>query len=230
LLQALEWSNQYYAFGANGWQSFQAGATVFGKVNILKIPVSYYVGVFNGNGRNQAMDNDNGKLFPARIELSVRPKTKLGLNGGLGKDDDEKVWAYNFDVDHVEKLGKKWELEIQSEYKRGINTSQFDTSSEKNKMVKNYQLYGFYILPNLKYIINSPQIKSLEISMRYENLNCDAKRNGSIKQTWMPVISLQLADEYFVRLETGMILDRYSISSLKEHNGARFVCQLQARF
>ncbi|HTM93503.1 MAG TPA: porin, partial [Flavisolibacter sp.] len=36
LLQVLEWSNQYYAFGANGWQSFQAGATVFGKVNVLK--------------------------------------------------------------------------------------------------------------------------------------------------------------------------------------------------
>jgi phosphate-selective porin len=230
LLQALEWSNQYYAFGANGWQSFQAGATVFGKVNVFKIPVSYYVGVFNGNGRNQPMDNDNGKLFPARLEIAVRPKTKLGLNGGLGKDGEEKVWACNFDIDHVEKLGEKWEFEIQSEYKRGTNNAQFDTSSEKNKIMSDYQLEGFYVLPNLKYAINSAQIKSLELSCRYESLNCDIRRNGSTKQTWMPVVSLQLADEYYVRLETGLIIDRYSVASAKEHNGTRFVCQMQVRF
>jgi hypothetical protein len=229
LLQALEWSNQYYALGANGWQSFQAGATVFGKLNVFKIPLSYYVGVFNGNGRNQPMDNDNGKLFPARLEIAVRPKTKLGLNGGLGKDGEEKVWAFNFDIDHAEKLGERWELEIQSEYKKGINSSQFDTSSEKNKAMSNYQLEGFYVLPNLKYNINSTQIKSLEFSCRYETLNCNIKRNGSTKQTWMPVISLQLADEYFLKLETGLIIDRYSVASAKEHNGTRFVCQMQVR-
>jgi hypothetical protein len=230
LLQALEWTNQYYAFGANGWQSFQAGATVYGKVNVLKIPVSYYVGVFNGNGRNQPMDNDNGKLFPVRIELAVRPKTKIGLNGGLGKDGNNKVWACNFDIDHIEKLGEKWELEIQSEYKRGTNNSQFDTSHTVGKQISNYQLEGLYVLPNLKYCINSQQIKSLEFSCRYENLNCDVKRNGSTKQTWMPVISLQLADEYFLKFETGLIIDKYRVASSKEHNGTRFVCQMQARF
>jgi hypothetical protein len=230
LLQALEWSNQYYAFGANGWQSFQAGATIFGKVNVFKIPVSYYVGVFNGNGRNQPMDNDNGKLFPARLEIAVRPKTKLGLNGGLGKDGEEKVWACNFDIDHVEKIGDKLEFEIQSEYKRGTNNSQFDTSKVVGKQMSNYQLEGFYVLPNLKYNFNSAQIKSLELSCRYESLNCDIRRNGNTKQTWMPVISLQLADEYYVRLETGLIIDRYGISLTKEHNGTRFVCQMQVRF
>jgi len=230
LLQALEWSNQYYAFGANGWQSFQAGATVFGKVNVLKIPVSYYIGVFNGNGRNQPMDNDNGKLFLARIELAVRPKTKLGLNGGLGKDGNNKVWAYNLDIDHIEKLGERWEFEIQSEYRRGTNNYQFDTSHVIGKQMSNYRLEGFYILPNLKYNINSNQVKSLELSCRYENLNCDIKRSGSTKQTWMPVVSLQLADEYFLKFETGLIIDKYSIASPKEHDGTRFVCQMQVRF
>lgn len=230
LLQTLEWSNQYYAFGANGWQSFQAGATVFGKVNVLKIPVSYYLGVFNGNGRNQPMDNDNGKLFPARIEIAVRPKTKLGLNGGLGKDGDEKVWACNFDIDHVEKISEKLEFEIQSEYKRGTNNSQFDTSCVRGKSMKNYQLSGLYILPALNYNVNSEQIKSLDVSCRYEILNCDLKRDGNIKQTWMPMISLQLADEYYVRLEAGLIIDRYKVSSSKEHDATRFVCQMQVRF
>jgi hypothetical protein len=230
LLQALEWSNLYYAFGANGWQSFQAGATVFGKVNVFKIPVSYYVGVFNGNGRNQPMDNDNGKLFPARLEIAVASKTKLGLNGGLGKDGEEKVWACNFDIDHIVNLSKRWEFEIQSEYKRGTNNSKFDTSCSAGKKISDYQLEGFYVLPNLKCKIHNAQIKSLELSCRYESLNCDIRRNGSTKQTWMPVVSLQLADEYYVRLETGLIIDRYSVASTKEHDGTRFVCQMQMRF
>lgn len=230
LLQAMEWSNQYYAYGANGWQSFQQGATVFGKVNVLKIPVSYYIGVFNGNGKNQTMDNDNSKLFPARIDLAVRPKTKIGLNGGIGKDGTNKVWATNFDIDHIEKLGEKWDLELQSEYKRGNNNSQFDTSCTVGKKMSNYQLEGFYVLPNLKYNINSDQIKSLEFSCRYESLNCDVRRNGNTRQTWMPVISLQLADEYFLKFETGLIIDKYSTVTSKEHNGTRFVCQMRARF
>lgn len=232
LLQALEWSNQYYAFGANGWQSFQAGATVFGKVTVGKIPVSYYVGMFNGNGRNQPMDNDNGKLFPARLELGLQRNTKLGLNGGLGKSGTEKVWAFNADIDHVEKLGKRWELELQSEYKKGTNNSQFDTSTIRNKKMADYELEGFYVLPNLRYNINSPQVRSLEFAVRYEKLNYDVKRTGQTKETWMPVVSLQLADEYFVRFETGLIIDRYSNlpASAKDHNGTRFICQLQARF
>lgn len=232
LLQALEWSNQYYAYGANGWQSFQAGATVFGKVTVLKIPVTYYIGMFNGNGRNQPMDNDNGKLFPARVELAVRPNTKLGLNGGIGKDGKEKVWALNADIDHVEHLSDKWELEIQSEYKKGLNNCLFDTSTEKNKQIKNYQLEGFYVLPDIRYNVNGSQVKSVELSMRYENLNCDVKRNGSSKQTWMPVVSLQLAGDYNLRFETGLIIDHYSNLAVtaKDHNATRLICQLQARF
>jgi hypothetical protein len=230
LLQTLEWTNQYYAFGADGWQSFQVGTTLFGKADILKIPVSYYLGVFNGNGRNQPMDNDNGKLFPTRIELGLRPKTKLGFNGGLGKDGGEKVWAYGVDIDHVEKLGKKWEIEIQSEYKRGNNNAQFDTSSERNKVMEEYQLSGWYVLPNLKYYVNSSQVRSVELSCRCENLNCDFKRKGSTKQTIMPVASVQLGEESFLRLEAGLIIDRYSITSNKNHDATRFVCQLKARF
>jgi hypothetical protein len=230
LLQTLEWSNQYYAFGADGWQSFQVGATAFGKANLFKIPVSYYLGVFNGNGRNQPMDNDNGKLFPARVEFELRPGTKLGLNGGIGKDGDHRVWAYNLDIDHIEKLGKKWELEVQSEYKRGNNNAQFDTSSERNKTMEKYQLAGWYILPNLKYYVNGSQVRSIEFSCRYENLNCEFKRNGSTKQTIMPVASIQFGDENFFRLETGLIIDRFSAPSFKDHNATRFVCQLKARF
>jgi hypothetical protein len=224
LLQSLEWTNQYYAFGANGWQSFQVGTTVFGAAKVFNIPVKYFLGMFNGNGRNQVMDNDNGKLFPARLELGVRPKTKLGLNGGLGKSKGNKIWAVNVDLDHVSQLGGPWELELQSEYKRGTNNSLFDTSAIANKLMQNYMISGYYILPNLKYNINSAHVKSLEFSTRYEYINYDENRIGCVKKTCIPMICCQLADEYFLRFELGMILDRSG------HNSNRLVCQLQARF
>jgi phosphate-selective porin O/P len=232
LLQSLEWTNQYYAFGANGWQSFQLGATVFGSAKVANIPVKYYLGVFNGNGRNQLTDNDNGKLFPARVELGIRPKTKLGLNGGLGKSKGEKVWALNADIDHVTQLGGPWELEVQSEYKRGTNNSSFDTSAVDHKLMQNYMLSGYYVLPNLKYKINSAHVKSLELSTRYEFINYDEKRDNCKKTTCMPMLSCQLADEYFLRFELGMIFDKYAEKNLAvpDHNASRFVFQVQARF
>ena len=232
LLQALEWSNLYYAFGANGWQSFQAGATLFGKVAIGNTPVNYYLGVFNGNGRNQAMDNDNSKLFPMRVEVALHHNTKLGLNGGLGKDRKERIWAFDADLDHVEKLTDHLELEVQAEYKKGTNNSQFDTSSERNKAMADYQLSGYYMLPNLRYNINDAQVKSIEFAVRYEQLNGDAKRNGCTRQTCMPVLCLQFENDYFLRLQTGLIIDRYRNKNpaSTEHNATRFICQLQARF
>jgi hypothetical protein len=188
--------------------------------------------MFNGNGRNQVMDNDNGKLFPARVELGIRPKTKLGLNGGIGKSKENNIWAFNADIDHVSQLGGPWELEFQSEYKRGINNSSFDTSAVANKLMQNYMLSGYYVLPNLKYNVNSAHIKSLEFSTRYEFLNFDEKRDNCKKRTCIPMICCQLAEEYFLRFELGMILDNYSETGLavKDHNSSRFVCQLQARF
>ncbi|HET7899032.1 MAG TPA: porin, partial [Flavisolibacter sp.] len=232
LLQVMEWSSQYYAFGVNGWQSFQTGATVYGKVNIHHIPLSYYLGMFNGNGRNQPMDNDNGKLFPFRLELTPKPSMKVGLNGGVGKDGKENVWAFNADIDHVEKLGRRWQLEVQGEYKTGLNNSLFDTSTEQNKAMNNYLLHGFYVLPDLRYTVNSRQVKSVELAMRYEQLTCDSKNNRSTKQTWMPVLCLQLENDYALKLLAGLIIDQYfnKLPDSKDRDGTRFVCQLVARF
>ena len=224
LLQSLEWTNLYYAFGANGWQSFQVGATVFGSAHIFNMPMKYYAGVFNGNCRTQLMDNDNGKLFPVRLEVGIRPKTKLGLNGGIGKSKGEKIWAINVDMDHVAQLGGPWELELQSEYKRGTNNSLFDTSVIADKLMKNYLIAGYYVLPNLKYNMNLKHVQTLELSMRYEFINYDEKKVGCTKQTCIPMVSCQLAKEQFLRFELGMILDKYTRHTTK------FICQLQARF
>jgi phosphate-selective porin len=233
LLQTLEWSNQYYAFGANGWQSFQAGATLYGEIKKGKLPIKYYAGVFNGNGRNQLSDNDNGKLFPARIEMALRPQTKLGLNAGVGKDRNQKVWAVNADIDHTIKLGKAWSLQVQSEYKRGINNALFfNTTKEGPASIDSYQVEGLYVLPNLKYTLNKEQIKSLEFSLRCETLDTDVKREGNRRNTIVPMLSAHFAENNFLVARLGMIMDRYryDVPNTSQYSSKRMMVQLLARF
>jgi phosphate-selective porin len=234
LLQTLEWSNGYNAFGANGWQSFQVGASVFGEFKNLKIPVKYYVGVFNGNGKNQPADNDNGKLFPARLEFKILPTTTLGINGGVGKDHREKVWAYNFDMEHVVKLSEKLSMYLQSEFRKGINNSLYCAIAPplKTEPITKYQVADFYVLPNLVYRFNNAQVKSVELSTRYENLNLDESHNGNVRQSIIPMLSTTFAQDYFLRLELGLVIDKYKrdIENTTQYSSTRFICQLQARF
>lgn len=232
LLPALEWTNLYYRFGANGWQSFQIGATFFGSARLLHLPLSYAIGVFNGNGRNQPADNNNGKLVPARIELALLPKTKLGLNAGWGKDGREAVWAYAADIDHTETIGRHWELNIQSEYKRGTNQAQFDTASDQNKSLSRYRVQGYYVLPHLLYKCKGTAVKALELTLRYESCTAAAGGCETLKETWMPVLCLHLADASALCLKTGLIIDRYHNPETPAGvpSATRLVCQLQARF
>ncbi|RYZ17106.1 MAG: hypothetical protein EOP49_50980, partial [Sphingobacteriales bacterium] len=51
-LKSFDYSNQYTAFSTTGWISYQMGVSLFGEVALGKIPLRYYTGVFNGNGRN----------------------------------------------------------------------------------------------------------------------------------------------------------------------------------
>jgi len=231
-LKSLDWSNQYYAFGNNGWQSFQVGVTVYGEWKNELLPVKYYLGMFNGNGKNQLSDNDNGKLFPARMELVLGKKTKLGLNAGTGKERSHSVWAVNADIDHTIQFNKHWSLEIQSEYKKGTNTTTFFAqSSDVDQHINDFVTEGYYILPNLKYQFEKKQVKSIELSCRYENLDCDVKRNGNIRQSFMPMLSTQFAEDYNLRFQLGMMIDKYErqVVNSTQYNGNRFVCQLQAR-
>lgn len=234
LLRTLDWSNGYNAFGANGWQGFQVGATVYGEWTNSKVPLKYYLGVFNGNGKNQVADNDNGKLFPARVELGLG-KTKLGLNGGLGKENGRQVWASGVDIDHTTPLGSAWSLQLQSEYKCGVNSAYFTTLSPAEKSTEIFTgclIENYYILPNLVYTVNGKDLKSLELSVRYEYLDPDVKYDGNVKKTCTPMLSASLAEAYALRLEMGVVVDKWSrnLPGTTQYNNCRCVCQLQARF
>lgn len=233
IIKSLDFSNQYYSFGSNGWQSFQIGASMFGTFKNGKLPVSYAISVVNGNNRNQATDDDNGKLASARLELGTKEAFAVGLNGGLGSVKKRGVYAAGLDVSSTIKLFDKWDIQIQTEYKRGTNHRFFYglPDSLRTDPIRKYQMGGIYFLPNLRYNINYHKLTSIEFSVRYEYFNEDLDHNGNVRQTWMPMISLAFLKDYGGRIQLGMQLDNYdrSVAGTKTKSSNLFVAQVQCR-
>lgn len=235
IIQSMDFSNQYYAFGSNGWQSFQIGVSMFGAFNKdSKVPMKYALSVVNGNNRNQPSDNDNGKLGTARLELGDMNKLSLGLNGGFGAVKRQSVYALGIDVSGVIPLAPRWDLQLQSEYKQGNNHQLYYAlpDSVRKGGVGNYIMNGIYILPNFRYKINYHKLTSIEVSMRYEYFNEDEKNNGNARRSYIPMVSLAFLKDYGGRIQLGMQIDQYNkdISGTKTHNSNLLIAQVQCRF
>lgn len=231
-LETLEWSNGYYAFGTNGWQSFQQGATLSGKVRVGKVPLSYAVGVFNGNGRNTAMDNNNGKLFPARLEAALRPQTKLALNGGVGSEGGIRTWALGADIDHRVQLSDHVALHLLAEYKTGFNSSLYFSDTAHGKITRDYRISGLYALPYVSYTINKAGIQSAGVSVRWETLDVSNCSDNNRRNTCTPMLCLQLSEPCPVRIELGAIINdfQYNAPNTTSYSGTRCICQIKTAF
>lgn len=231
-LQSLEWSNGYYAFGGNGWQSFQMGATLYGEVPVFNQPVRYYIGIFNGNGRNQLMDNDKGKLFPVRIETTLKGSTSLAVNAGLGKEQQASVWAWSADLCHRVPLNGKATLQLQAEYRKGTNPARFYSDTTGEKTLEDYTLSGFYVLPALSCRIEKKGMETAGCTLRWELLNTPCKGENNRQHTLTPLAYLQLSAPCRLRLEAGAILNHFdeNVPNTTSYSHTRYIMQVKASF
>jgi hypothetical protein len=234
VIKSMDYSNQYAAFGSNGWQSFQIGASIYGATG-GSLPVKYEFSVTNGNNRNQVMDSDNGKHFSSRLELGLnkRLKIKLGLNGGYARVVETGVYASGIDLSAVLPLAEKWSLELETEVKQGNNHTLYYglDSAKRDGGVSNYQMRGFYLLPNLRYAINYHRLSSLELSCRYEYFDKDFKHAAGARQTWTPMVSAEFLKAYNARIQIGVNIDQYkrNIAGTTQYNNSIFILQVQSR-
>jgi phosphate-selective porin len=234
VIKSMDYSNQYAAFGNNGWQSFQIGASVFGALS-GELPVKYEFTIVNGNNRNQVMDNDNGKHFSSRVELGVQKSLniKLGINGGLALVAGNRAYASGIDLSTVIPLGKKWSLEIETEAKQGNNHTLFNglDSAVRDGGLGNYQMRGMYFLPNLRYAINYHRLSSIEVSCRYEYFDRDFKHSGRQRETFTPMLSAEFLKAYNARIQVGVNIDRYPSNrpGSTQYNNSQFILQVQSR-
>ena len=234
ITKSLDYSNQYTIFGNNGWQSFQAGGSIYGALKTL-IPVSYEFSVTNGNNRNQIMDSDNGKHFSSRIELGLQKSMniKLGLNGGLARVYKKGIFATGVDLTAKIPIIKKWTLEIETEAKQGNNHVLYygiDTAKLEGS-ISTYQMRGIYFLPNLRYAINYHRLSSLEFSCRYEYFDKDFKHFSNPRQTYTPMVSAEFLKAYSARIQLGVTIDRYkkNVPATTDYNNNLFILQVQSR-
>jgi hypothetical protein len=233
VIRTFDYSNQYYAFGASGWQSFQIGLTLFGDVTAkAKIPVRYYLGVYNGNNRNESTDNDNAKNFYGRLEAELTKKLIFGINAAVGSMGKGQGDAWGADLVTTQKLGDKWQFSLSGEYKNGTNLALFNTYTTQAPALDNVRMQGFYVFPILRYNANLPRLRGIEFSSRYEHLDVNYKLDKNVRQNIVPNISLVFADDFYAAIQTGVTINLYdrNLPLTNTYNSHLYYLQLQVRF
>ncbi|WP_300489103.1 porin [Flavobacterium sp.] len=235
IIKSMDFSNQYYEFGKNGWTSFQIGAALSGAVAIGTLPITYAFSVVNGNGRNQEMDKDNGKQYSTRIVMGLSKKNNVnfGLNAGLGEVFKKEVYAFGADITADFQLTDRLFFETQMEAKQAINHNLYFSLpvEERTPYISNYQIRGFYFLPNLRYEIKYKKLSAIEFSCRYEYMDSNFRINSNVRQTLVPMLGFEFLKDYGARIQLGLQIDRYqhTIDDTTTHNNNLLLLQVQSR-
>ena len=226
------WSNQYGAFGRNNWMSFQVGIALFGSLEPKKIPLSYYFTVYNGNGKNMAVDNDNYKTFALRMEYEVIKKWMLGLNLARAGAKNGNYNALAIDLNTKNNLSDKWDVESESSFASGSNIRSFISSSVAEKRPEDYRMKGFYVLPLLRYKALKPNLYAIEFSTRYENFDENLKQGSNLRQTITPMLSFVFLEKNAAKLSLIGVIDNYkrNIPGTASYDQVQYMAQFQLKF
>ena len=233
IIRTLDFSNQYYAFGKNGWQSFQTGISLLGNV-LTSGKVRYFVGAYNGNNKNQHSDDNNTKNLYGRLEADFLKDFTIGVNAGSGSLVGSSIGrAYGADATAKITLSKKFDLLLMAEYKQGANFLAYNADKRVvHPHITEYKMKGFYFFPTLRYNHESRRLRAVEFSCRYEYFDENFKLASNPRQTVIPNISLIFADDFFAALQLGVAIDRYEsqIPLTTTYNNNIAYAQLQIRF
>lgn len=208
IVRTLDFSNQYYAFGRNGWQSFQIGLSVFGSVT-KDDKLRYFVGAYNGNNKNQLTDDNNEKNFYGRLEFQPLKQLVIAGNGAFGSLGESGTGSsWGGDATTRIDLSRKWKLLIMAEYKNGSNFTAYNADVTPGKPgLDQYRMEGFYFFPTLRFEYKKPRVRAIELSARYEYLNELYRRDSNPHQTLIPNVSLIFADDFFAAIQMGVSMD-----------------------
>lgn len=233
IIRTLDFSNQYYAFGKNGWQSFQTGISVLGNV-IPGGKVRYFAGAYNGNNKNQSSDDNNTKNLYGRLEADFLKDFTIGINAGSGSMASSGIGkAYGADATAKIPLSKKFDLLLMAEFKTGANFLAYNTDKQLSRPdISEYQMQGFYFFPTLRYNHESRRLRAVEFSCRYEYFDENYKLASNPRQTLIPNVSLIFADDFYAAVQFGVAIDRFKnqVPLTTTYNHSLGYVQLQIRF
>ena len=226
------WSNQYFLFGRNGWQSFQVGAAVFGSLKSNKIPVSYYLTAYNGNNRNAMGDNDSSKNITFRLEYFPVPVLKIGVNAGSARFKRQPATAFGIDTQFRRALGDRFDIDVNAEYKNGTNFEAFRNAEVSMPNLDNYRMEGFYSLFKLRYRLMEPRFRALEFSFRQEYLDSNTLVRFNERRTFVPMLSLVLAGDYDAKLSLVGVINDYksNLPGTTQYDSKKLLIQFQVAY
>lgn len=232
IIRTLDYSNQYYAFGNNGWQSFQVGVSVFGNV-LSSGRLRYFAGAYNGNNKDQPIDDDNTKNLYARLEGEVVKNVTIGINGGTGSMAGSGTGsAVGVDATAKIDMSEKWKLSLSAEYKSGSNFVLYNAITQLPKAgISQYRMMGFYVFPTLRYENASKRIRAIELSGRYEYFDENYRQKNNPRQTIIPNLTLIFADNFYAALQMGVSKDIFKKATplTTTNNHSMAYIQLQIR-
>lgn len=228
--RSFDFSNGYSAFGKSNWQGYQPGVTVLGSIG-KEMPLRYFAGVYNGNGKTIAKDSDNAKNAYLRLETEYR-KVKLGINAATGSMSNAKGNAFGADLQGNFPLPGRFDLDVVSEYKVGTNLPAYAAAETETASAKDYKMKNWYVTPLLKYHLNDPRLRSLDFSARYEYLDENAVLSPNARRTLTPLVGLEFSDDYFALLQLGAILENFDrdIPNSSQFSHNMLLAQLQVKF
>lgn len=164
------------------------------------LPFEYWIGAFNGNGRNQSSDDNSAKQFVAHLEYS--PMVGLVLGGDvsvIGFDNNYKYDKKKLKADSTLSIDKTIyrsaqglnvefayeDLSIISEYYTWENhITPFSTS--KKVLINSFQnpsrSSGFYVNPIYLFRFQNDFISKLDVGIKYEQLDTDVRIDNNTKQ------------------------------------------------
>lgn len=232
IIRTLDYSNQYYAFGNNGWQSFQVGVSVFGSV-LSSGRLRYFAGAYNGNNKDQAIDDDNTKNLYARLEGELVKNLTIGVNGGTGSLGGSGTGsAVGVDATAKVDMSEKWKLSLSAEYKSGSNFVLYNAITQLPKEgINQYRMMGFYVFPTLRYENASKRVRAIELSSRYEYFDENYRQKNNPRQTIIPNLTLIFADDFYAALQMGVSKDIFKKATplTTTNNHSMAYVQLQIR-
>ncbi|MEC4117499.1 porin [Myroides phaeus] len=242
VLRSIDYTNSYYTFGRLGWTSFQVGAAITGSVDLGDVPMSYGFSVTNGNGKNKT-DNDDGKNYSSRLLFNLDKKHNLnvGVSGGIAEVNKEKAYAVGVEATAKLPITERWSIDFQTEAKQATNHEQYfkalnasivDGVPTLTSKIDDYKVKSFYFVPNIRYEIGAKTFHAIEFACRYEYLDENSTLNSNARQTWIPMLTLEVLKNYGVRIQAGMQIDnfKHNIENSKTYNSNLAFLQLQCRF
>ncbi|MBC6110934.1 porin [Pedobacter fastidiosus] len=233
IIRTLDFSNQYYAFGKNGWQSFQTGISVLGNV-VSGGKIRYFAGAYNGNNKNQSSDDNNTKNLYGRLEADFLKDFTIGINAGSGSMASSSIGqAYGADATAKIPLARKFDLLLMAEFKTGANFLSYNADKQLLRPdISEYQMHGFYFFPTLRYNHESRRLRAVEFSCRYEYFDENYKLASNPRQTLIPNVSLIFADDFYAAVQVGVAIDQFKnqLPLTTTYNHSLGYVQLQIRF